>query len=663
MTFAHPILLWVLAGAVPALALFLWWSWRERTRRITAFVPRRLIDALTVGLSPRRARLRALLLIGAVAALLLALARPRYGAGVVEVSQRGLDILVAIDTSRSMLAQDAGPGTTRLERARLAALDLAALSRSDRVGLIAFAGSAFLQCPLTIDDAAFRQSVQALDTEIIPEGGTSIAAAIQSAIDAFQQGPDAIRVLVLLTDGEEHDDAALQAARDAREAGLRIFTVGVGTARGEIIRIRDENGNESYLKDAEGNVVKSSLNEPLLQEIASMTGGLYLPLQGPQAMAELFSRGLQPLPRAELQSRMIEQYHERYQWPLALALILLAAEFVLPERARARGPARPIRRQHPAMGGAVTPTAAFLLLALLPPIHAVAGPATALRHYQRGHYRAALEEFERLASERPDDARLHFNAGTAAYRAGEFESAIRHFGNTLRTTNLELQRDAFHNLGNARFAHGEATEQLDQRLRLWEQAIESYEASLKLDPENPDTRHNLDYVRRRLEELKQQQQEQQQRRQQQQQQQDQEQQEDEQDKGSRDNESSPDDSSEPREDPSGGQQPESSPGDPQDSSREQQPEDPQSGNESGEEQSPQEPPRRDSPDGRDSQGRSGEGQQSPGATGNSSGQPGDPASSELTPQQALRLLDAAREEERPMPLERRRRRAPMLKNW
>src|SRR6266852_6317858 len=247
MRFEHPQLLWLLLLALPGLTGFFWWSWRERRRLIAQFVQSRLLANLTVGASARRLKIRLALLIAAVGLLVITLARPQWGFDWEEAKQRGLDVVVAIDTSRSMLAEDVAPN--RLARAKLAALDLKKLARTDRVGLVAFAGSAFLQCPLSFDDEAFRQSVT-----------------------------------------------------DAR-------------------------GRTDYIKDEQGNVVKSHLNERLLQEIAqATTGGFYLRLSGANTIDQLYEKGLAPLPKSEGSVKRIQRWHERYQWVLGLAIVLLLVE-------------------------------------------------------------------------------------------------------------------------------------------------------------------------------------------------------------------------------------------------------------------------------------------------------------------------------------------------
>jgi Ca-activated chloride channel family protein len=650
MTFAHPSLLWLMAALVPAMVLFWWWAWRQRKRLIEKFVPRRLQDALTIGLSPQRARVRAILVIGGIAFLLLALARPRYGAGSVEVTQRALDILVAIDTSRSMLAEDTGPGVSRLRRAQLAALDLARLARGDRVGLIAFAGTAFLQCPLTIDDEAFRQSVEALDTEIIPEGGTSLGAAIETATEAFKDSQDNVPVLVLFTDGEEHDESAAEAAKRAEARGLKVFTVGVGTTRGEIIRLHDENGRETYLKDDQGNVVKSSLNEALLQEVARITRAVYLPLQGARPMEELFANGLAHLPRADLESRLIQQYKERFQWPLALALLLLASEVLLPERGKVRGSARTMRLAHPTLIGPAT----ALVLALAP-LATSASPGSALRLYRKGDYQAAEREYNRLAERRPDDARLRFNAGTAALRAGDHERAVELLSETLRTSNLRLLHDAYYNLGNGLFAHGETLSEPSATQSAWEQSIQSFESALKLQPDDANARHNLDYVRQRLEELKQQQQQQQQQ-QNQNQDQEQNQQDKENNQQQQQKDQQQDNESQQNKDP--GQSPENS------ASQQAKKEQPQDRN-SEEPDAPQ--PEPEDPSDPKDQPKPGQNAPDNSPENQENATPMDPGDiapeGQMTPRQALRLLDAAKDDEKPLPLRKQATRRSALKDW
>ncbi|MFM1768547.1 MAG: hypothetical protein RJA22_1076 [Verrucomicrobiota bacterium] len=494
MRFEHPPFLWLLLPALIAVGIFFLWSWRTRRRLIAQFVSARLLPTLLQDSAPGRLKLRLWLLLAAIGLLLLALARPQFGFRYEEVRSRGLDIVVAIDTSRSMLATDIAP--TRLRRAQLAALDLKRIARADRVGLVAFAGGAFLQCPLTLDDEAFRQSVETLDVSIIPQGGTALAEAIQAALGAFKDGNDNHKVLVLFTDGEDHDGQALETAKTATAQGLRIFTVGVGTPNGDVLRTLDASGRSEFIKGPDGNAVRSKLNESLLRELASSTGGFYLQLSGAGTIAMLYERGLQPLPRSEQAAQRVRRYHERYQWLLAAAILLLLVEMLVPER-------RPVPRPpaHPAARGA----AAALTLLLVLPFTAAAGPAGARRQYEAGKFEAARKEYEGLIKSRKDDPRLRFNAGTAALGEGDLAAAADHLNAALASPDLPLQQRAYYNLGHARYRLGENASAPDKKQEQWQESVKHFESALKLDPADADARHNLEFVQKQLEQLKQQQ--------------------------------------------------------------------------------------------------------------------------------------------------------------
>ena len=518
MTFANPHMLWLLLAIPPGLLAFFWWAGRTRQRLLTQFIQARLLPALTVGISATRQKISVGCLVLAVVCLILALARPQWGFDWQEMKQRGLDIVVAIDTSKSMLAEDIAPN--RLARAKLAALELMQRARSDRLGLVAFAGSAFLQCPLTIDDSAFRQSVEALNVNIIPQGGTAIAEAIETALTAFKEG-DNYKVLVLLTDGEDHDSGALEAAEKAAKAGMRIFTIGIGKEEGELVRIKDARGTSDYIRDEQGNVVKSHLNEPLLRQIAGATeGGFYLPLRGATAIDTLYDQGLAKLPKSQHQEKFVRRYHERYHWPLAVAIVLLLVEMLFPERKR-EPKAKPVAALP---GQPALRTAATVLVLLLLPAALLGSPASALREYKAGQYEQALKEYERLLKRKSDDPRLHFNAGAAAYRNQQFEEAARQFNATLASPDLKLQGLAYYNQGNALYHLGESNPDPKKRTEAWEKALQDYQSTAKLNPQDADAKFNYEFVKQKLEELKQQQQQSQQNKDDQQKNQDQQQQ-------------------------------------------------------------------------------------------------------------------------------------------
>ncbi|HVV02231.1 MAG TPA: VWA domain-containing protein, partial [Verrucomicrobiae bacterium] len=370
---------------------------------------------------------------------------------------------------------------------------------------IAFAGGAFLQCPLTFDDSAFRQSVESLDVNIIPQGGTALAEAIDTANDAFKEGEN-YKVLVLITDGEDHDSGAVEAARKAAAKGMDIFTIGVGTPAGELLQVTDANGNTDYIRDDQGNVVKSHLNEKLLREIAGATPkGFYLPMRGAKTMETLYEQGLAPIPKSESGDRLVRRYHERFQWPLGLALACLFFEMILPERGRRR------RRAGSATEAVAAPVAAALaLLAIAIPQDASASPSSAYKAYHAGKYDQALKDYEDALQKRKDDPRLHYDAGAAAYQTKKYDQAQKEFSQALDSPDWKLQGQAYYNLGNTLFHLGAQNQDPANRQRAWEESIQDFENTLKLNPQDPDAKYNRDTVKKLLEELKKQQQQQQQ---------------------------------------------------------------------------------------------------------------------------------------------------------
>ena len=251
---------------VPLLAALYLWSQRRADTLLSKVVAPRLRTQLAGAVSKGRRTFKSALILAVFALIALVLARPQWGFTQREIKQRGRDVIVAVDTSRSMLATDVVP--SRLARAKLIAHDLLRLVRGDRVGLVAFAGSAFLQAPLTLDYNAVLASIEELDTAVIPKGGTNIADAIRTAEQAFGKGEGQTRALIILTDGEELDADGISAAKRAAEVGVRIYTVGIGSGEGSLIPLRTDNGGADFVRDTAGKPVQSRLDETRLKEIA-----------------------------------------------------------------------------------------------------------------------------------------------------------------------------------------------------------------------------------------------------------------------------------------------------------------------------------------------------------------------------------------------------------
>ena len=486
-----------------SLALYVW-AQRRSDALLSKVVAPRLRSQLAGTVSKGRRTLKSAVILAVFALLALALARPQMGFIQREVKQRGRDVIVAIDTSRSMLATDVAP--SRLSRAKLVAQDLLRLVRGDRVGLVAFAGSAFLQAPLTLDYNAVLTSLEELDTAVIPKGGSNIAEAIRIAEQAFGKGEGQTRALVILTDGEELDADGVAAAKRAGELGVRVFTVGIGSAEGSLIPLRSDEGGSDFVRDPAGKPVQSKLDEKRLKEIAEAGGGFYEPL-GAEAARSIFENGILKLEQAETGILSARQPIERYQWPLSAAAGLLALWLLLGDRRR------PIVLRKGA-------TALFLLGFSI----SLSTAATGLEEYEAGNFEKAKADFERRLQATPQSDKLHFNAGAASYKLGDFAKAVDHFTQSLLSGDPKLREDSSYNLGNALVRRGEAAKGNEEKKADWKNAIQHYSEALKIDPQNKQAEENREMVKKMLDDLEKQEKEQQQKQDQQQQKQDQQQQ-------------------------------------------------------------------------------------------------------------------------------------------
>ena len=319
-----------LIWALILLALFLVWAYRHKQKKIEKFSDRGLLPELAASFYPARDVLKSAFVVGVVLLCMLALMRPQWGYEWQEIKHQGLDILVAIDTSKSMLAEDVKPN--RLERSKLAVKDLLKKLSGDRVGLIAFAGTAFSVCPLTVDYGGFSLSLDDVSTQTVPEGGTNVGSAIGEALKGYEKVPNKYKALVIITDGENLEGDPLKKAKEAKAKGIKIFCVGIGTSEGELIRVANEQGQLEFLKDSGGNFVKSRLNENLLQQIALATDGVYVRASGADFGFDVIYERLSQMEKRDIKSAMEKRYHERFQWPLAVAVVLLLAETFIPMR-------------------------------------------------------------------------------------------------------------------------------------------------------------------------------------------------------------------------------------------------------------------------------------------------------------------------------------------
>ena len=496
MKFAEPS--WLIAGlAIMALLLLLYRRFDRRQRAALAeFASSHLVAKLTSSFSPGRRRFKRALFMAAIAFTCVALARPQWGYHWIDEKERGIDILFAIDTSKSMLTQDVTPD--RLTRAKLAITDFVRKLDGDRVGLIAFAGEAFLQAPLTLDYDAFQDTLDSIDVNTIPRGGTDISSAIEEAQAAFGKSQQNKKILVLITDGEDLEGSSVDTARAAAKDGLVIYTVGVGTASGGLIPVPNPNGGTDFVKDASGEYVKSHLDENTLTQIAGATGGIYEPLgQQGQGLGVIYDKALASMPKHELSSRRAKVYEERYEWPLAAGLVCLIASIMIGTRRRDADKGKPAFA-----GRAATAAAAILALMAIPTL-ARASAQSAESAYKKGDYTKAQSQYEEVAAQHPDVGPLQYDLGAASYKTGDFDTALPAFQKALGSDDIGVQQQAYYNMGNTQYRLGQKTEKSSPQdtIKQWQSAVQSYDAALKLKPDDADAKFNRDFVEKKLEKL------------------------------------------------------------------------------------------------------------------------------------------------------------------
>jgi Ca-activated chloride channel family protein len=323
--------IYLLLVMFPLLLGFYWLTLRMKRKAMKRFGNLSLMEKLTLSFSPRKQRWKIALLLLALLLLMFSLARPQLGTKLTLMKREGVDIVIAMDCSLSMLAEDFKP--SRLEKAKQEVNGLISRLRGDRVGLVAFAGVAFIQCPLTLDYSAAQMFLDIMDVNLIPKPGTAIGEAIRTSVKAFNQKERKYKVLILLTDGEDHDSDPLGAAEEAAAEGIRIYTIGIGSLQGEPIPLRNARGSvEGYKKDREGEVVVSRLDETTLQKIALTTGGKYYHATSGEMELDRIYDEISKMEKKELEGKLMTQYEDRYQVFLFLSMVFLTVEFLISER-------------------------------------------------------------------------------------------------------------------------------------------------------------------------------------------------------------------------------------------------------------------------------------------------------------------------------------------
>jgi len=560
---------------LPALVGILRWGDRRARARLETLLGARAGEHVE-GANPRLHQWRRFLLICCLFWLIVAIARPQWGANEVVVKQKGTDIVIALDISNSMLAEDVPP--SRIERAKAELADFLGRLPRGRIGLVLFAGSAFVQCPLTLDYGTAQIFLRMAAPDMLSEQGTAIGSALAAARELLQQGgerqtADAFRAIVLVTDGEDLEGEWEKEVSACRDEGIVVLPVGVGLETGGLIPVLDDKGRPAgFMKDQEGNVVLTRLDLASLEKIAGLSGGTTFRLGADGLAGQRLHSILTGLGERELEERRISAFEERFFWPLILAFGCLLARLLLRPRRRAapRTAALPaaLIGFWLALGSPLLTSDAAAGLPVRPP---GAGEADEGRRlFTAEQYEEALRVFETARANNPDDPRLSLAVGEALFRLGRFEEADTEFQRALTLSrSADLRAESLYNGGTSRLAQGDPGG-----------AAELLMQSLRLGPDQLDARHNLELA---LQQVQQQQQQQQQEQQDQNECQKPDQNQEQQGKQS---ESEQQEDSQPQESPAGQDQPEQEP--PGQESPPPEPEEPQPAQEDEEQSSSQE---------------------------------------------------------------------------
>ncbi len=523
MVFAQPYYAYVLF-LLPLIALLKLWADARGQRAVKAFASsERLRPSLLGGASPIWAGVHFGLQLLGLGFFIIALTRPQFGTQNQDIQQSGRNIFIAMDTSKSMLAPDVAPN--RLTRAKLAAQDLLEKLPGDRVGLIAFAGRAFLQAPLTTDHGAIVESIQALDQGSIPMGGSSLASAIDVALEAMDKIKGQRCGMIVFTDGEETDDATIRAAENAAQKGLLIVPVGVGTLGGTLIPDPNPLNPGDYLRDERGNVVNSKLDPAVLRDVAQLTKGQYIELASQTLTQSLMNRILTSLDKQDATKRVQSLEIERYQWPLFAGIVCFMLSLLMSVASRRRvksaaalpvdpqatlHPHAPVSRPAASPATVTTVSVVLLFVLLLPSANAEVTEdlQKAIRAYEKGDYKTAQDIYKYLLSSKDNEGlptgELAYGAGVSMLELKGYSAAALAFSQALRSPDKDLQQRALKGLGRALFDQGASIleENPEATYKSWMDSISHLDRAVENAPNDEKVRENRDFVKSRIIELK-----------------------------------------------------------------------------------------------------------------------------------------------------------------
>ena len=503
--FGHTEYLWLLLVVAACGLLWGYAEWRNR-RKLESWADRQMFGRLIPDRSGWRPKAKVVLTLTGFALLVVAMANPQMGTKIEKGKRAGSDVAICLDVSNSMMAEDIQPN--RLERSKRVVTNIMSTLAGDRISLVVFAGASYIQMPLTNDYGAAKLFLDQVSCDMIASQGTAIGDAIEKGLQTFGYGDsdrewekNKGRAIIVISDGENHEDDAVGAARKAAREGVRVCTIGMGLPDGAPIPEYDPRGRKnSYKRERGGSIIMTRLNEEMLRDIASAGGGVYVRASNAGSGLSDITKVIEGLEKEEYGEAVFSAYESRYQYPLAAALLCLLAAVLIFER----------RNRKWNIAG-LTGTA-VLLLCLMPADASAQANRKLLRegnrNYKTEKYDQAEVNYRRALEKDSMDFRGQYNLASSLYRQEKFDEAAMHYAQALAAPDIDDSRraKALHGAGNSMVKAGLQNEQ--QGMQYFQQAVKAYQDALKLDPKNDDTRYNLAYARRLLQQAQQQQQQQ-----------------------------------------------------------------------------------------------------------------------------------------------------------
>ena len=475
--FEDPIYLYLLL-LIPLFAIIRFFALRTQKKRLRKFGNPLLLKELMPDVSRWRPGIKFWLLQAALALLILMLARPQMGTKISHEKRTGIETIICVDISNSMLAEDVTP--SRLDRAKMMVENLVDHFTDDKIGLIVFAGDAFVQLPITSDYVSAKMFLSSIDPSMMGTQGTDIARAIEMATHSFTQEKDVGKAIIVITDGEDHEGGADEAAEAAKKAGMRVYMLGIGSTKGAPIPIPH---TSDYMTDNTGQTVMSALNEDMCKQIASAGGGAYIHVENNSNAQDLLDQELEKLAKKETKATVYSDYDEQFQAFGILALLLLIIEVCLLESKN------PLLKRVSLFGVRKKAAASVILLLVAMSVSA----QTDRQYIRQGNkqYRASdfpnAEVSYRKALEKNDrNPQALYNLGNALLFQNKDSAAVAEYEKAAKAETNELRKSkAYHNMGV-----------VCQRHQMFGEAIEAYKQSLRLNPHDDETRYNLELCKR-----------------------------------------------------------------------------------------------------------------------------------------------------------------------